>query len=80
MERSVFLKEYQGRFYGVVPYFVAKFFAELPLCVFFPFLLQALTYYGVGLNSEFVRFLQNRKNILTLTISLDLYAYWIGRQ
>jgi len=36
-ERAVFLKEYGGRFYGIIPYFVTKFFAELPLCLFFPF-------------------------------------------
>lgn len=78
MERHVFLKEYGGRFYGVVAYFTAKFFAELPLCVFFPGLLQVLIYYGVGLNSEFIRFLQNILICMMVGLAGNSFGLLVG--
>ena len=57
-ERAVLLKEYSGRFYGIVPYYVTKLLAELPFAFFGPVLFISLCYYGINMNNDFVRFLE----------------------
>ena len=52
------MKEYSGRFYGIVPYYFTKFFAEIPFAIIFPALLVTIMYWGTNLNNEFVRFLE----------------------
>ncbi|KAI8846237.1 ABC-2 type transporter-domain-containing protein [Chytridium lagenaria] len=50
-EKAVFLREHSAGYYRVTPYFIAKFFAELPLYVLFPCIQTIIVYFMVGLQS-----------------------------
>lgn len=52
-ERPVFLKEVNNNFYSPAPYFFAKIFAELPMSVITPFLFGSISYFAIGLNTNF---------------------------
>jgi len=56
-ERDVFLKEYSGRVYGVVPYFVAKNIPEIPFQLIFLILFSVIAYHGTGLRESGEHFL-----------------------
>ena len=58
IEREVLQKEYTGRFYGIVPYYITKTIAEIPFAFFFPALLVAIVYWGINMNNDFVRFIE----------------------
>ncbi len=51
-ERQNFLREYAGKMYGVVPYFLAKNIVETVPIVFFLCLYGAIVYFIVGLRNE----------------------------
>lgn len=50
-EKQIVQKERKRGMYGVVPYFLAKLFAEIPLSSFFPCLFGTITYTLCGLNN-----------------------------
>ena len=59
-EKMVVKKERQRGSYGILPYFLAKMLAEIPLSSFFPCLFGVITYTMCGLNDapgKFVNFL-----------------------
>lgn len=46
-ERPLFLREYAGRFYGVVPYYLAKDIIEMPITLILPLIFSCF-YFGMG--------------------------------
>jgi ABC-type multidrug transport system permease subunit len=46
-ERPLFLREYAGRLYGVIPYYLGKDIVELPITIMLP-LIFSLFYFGMG--------------------------------
>jgi len=50
-QRPVFLKHLNQNFYGVVPYYCATVLMDLPLCILEAFILSAIPYHWVGLQS-----------------------------
>jgi len=57
MERDVFLWEYGDKSYGILPYFFTKTFIEIPFMFIFPILFAVLTYFAIGFEADFVKFL-----------------------
>lgn len=55
-ERAVFLREYSNKTYGVLPYYFAKIFVELPFLLLVPVMFASIVYFGVGLTAEFGKF------------------------
>ena len=55
-EREIFLREYSNRTYGVLSYFLAKNFVELPFLAIMPVIFSAITYFGVGLTEDIEKF------------------------
>ena len=49
-ERPVFLREQANKMYGVLPYFIAKILAELPVFIIVPLIFNAITYFSIGYN------------------------------
>ena len=49
-ERPVFLREQANKMYNVLPYYVAKMLAELPVFVAVPLIFNAVTYFMIGFN------------------------------
>ncbi|CAG0919856.1 unnamed protein product, partial [Notodromas monacha] len=56
-ELPIFLREHFNGMYRVDVYFLSKMLAELPLFILYPTLFTVITYYMIGLNPEFIRFL-----------------------
>lgn len=52
MERGVFLREYAGRLYGVVPYYLSKNVVETPITLFVTFLFGVIVYHLAGLRAD----------------------------
>ena len=52
VQKAVFIREYFGRRYGVVPYFCSYVFAGMPVEIIYSVGLYAATYYVIGLNPE----------------------------
>ena len=50
----VFVKEYKSRYYGVLPYYLAKSLIEIPFSLIFPVVFACIVYYISGFNSETV--------------------------
>jgi hypothetical protein len=49
-ERLVFLKEVNGKLYGVTSYFLGKTFPEMVAIVIIPILMAIIAYWMIGLN------------------------------
>jgi ABC-type multidrug transport system ATPase subunit len=52
VERAVFLREYAGNLYGVLPYFLGKSLVETPVGLITGVIYSAICYYIVGLRPE----------------------------
>lgn len=57
MELPIFLREHFNGMYRTDVYFLSKTLAEVPLYILFPFGFISITYYMVGFNPDFDRFL-----------------------
>lgn len=69
MQRAVFLKEYSGRFYSTLPYYMSKVIVELPLTIFFPVLWTCIIYYIVNYNTPFLALVK-----MCIVAALTAYA------
>jgi len=56
VERAVFLREYAGNLYGVLPYFLGKSLVETPVGLILGIVYAAICYYIVGLRSDVENF------------------------
>ena len=54
IQRAAFLKEYSGRFYSTLPYYMSKVMVELPLSILFPIIWTCAIYYIVNYHHPFV--------------------------
>lgn len=52
-ERPIFLREIGNHMYSVGPYFLGRFFAELPSCIIIPSVYGTIIYFVVGLDLTF---------------------------
>lgn len=52
VERPLFLKDYKEKLYGVVPYYLSKLVAELPVVFLFTFFYSVISYFATDLNVE----------------------------
>ncbi|KAJ2663369.1 hypothetical protein IW148_002499 [Coemansia sp. RSA 1199] len=55
-ERLVFLREWQGGYYGLPAYFVSKNMIELPIQMLVPIIYASISYWLLGLRSDGVKF------------------------
>lgn len=53
-ERPIFLREIGNNMYSVGPYFLGRFFAEIPGCIIVPALFGSVIYFMVGLATNLV--------------------------
>eukprot|EP00357_Protocruzia_adherens_P032801 CAMPEP_0114988930 /NCGR_PEP_ID=MMETSP0216-20121206/9897_1 /TAXON_ID=223996 /ORGANISM="Protocruzia adherens, Strain Boccale" /LENGTH=607 /DNA_ID=CAMNT_0002351815 /DNA_START=171 /DNA_END=1994 /DNA_ORIENTATION=- len=77
-ERDVFLKEYSGRLYGVVPYFLAKNIPEIPFQIIFPTLFSIIGYHGCGLRDSGEHFLWFILIVLLTSLSGISFGFMIS--
>jgi ABC-type multidrug transport system ATPase subunit len=52
VERPIMIKDYKENLYGVTPYYLSKFVAELPIVFLFSFFYSIITYFATDLNLE----------------------------
>jgi ABC-type multidrug transport system permease subunit len=52
-EREVFIREYANHTYGVISYYLAKTFIELPFLGLMTILYSTVLYFGVGFDTSF---------------------------
>jgi len=52
IERAVFLREENSKFYNVTAYFIAKTLVELPILTITPIISVLIAYWMVGLNDD----------------------------
>ncbi|KAJ2180187.1 hypothetical protein GGF45_002084 [Coemansia sp. RSA 551] len=55
-ERLVFLREWQGGYYGLPAYFVSKNLVEVPIQILMPIIYASISYWLLGLRSDGVKF------------------------
>lgn len=53
IERPIFLREQANQLYSVTPYYISKLLIDLPLMLFTPALIMAITYYPIGFFRNF---------------------------
>lgn len=53
-ERPVFLREQANKMYGVIPYYLAKLFSDVPGFLIVPTAFVAITYFAIGLTGDTV--------------------------
>lgn len=56
-EKPVFLKEYLNKTYGLLSYAISKDVVEIPFDVFYVFLFSIITYFAIGLEATFEKFM-----------------------
>ena len=66
-ELPVFLREHFNGMYRVDVYFLCKMLAEMPIFAALPVIFTCITYYMVGLNPSFLRFLGT--NIIVVLVA-----------
>ena len=64
-EKQVLVKEYRNQTYGVVPYYFARMWIELPFTIFLGLMFWLINYFSVGLDEDFSKF-----SLFVLTLSL----------
>jgi len=57
LERNAVAHEHSNNTYSLFSYYFSKFFAELPFQIMFPTVFTVITYWVVGLDTEFQKFL-----------------------
>jgi ABC-type multidrug transport system ATPase subunit/ABC-type multidrug transport system permease subunit len=73
MERAVVMREKASRTYAIGPYFLAKFFADLPINILLPLISQTLLFWMVGFADSFVVYAYHIVfSILTLLVAYSL--------
>jgi len=78
MEREVFLWEYGDRSYGIIPYYLSKTFIEIPFMFIFPFIFSAITYFAIGYEVDFLRFLFFSFSLCMIVICASSYGMMIS--
>jgi ABC-type multidrug transport system ATPase subunit len=78
LQRAVFLKEYSGRFYEVLPYYLSKILVEIPFALVFPIIFTCIIYYIVGFNPEFVRLVKQNVVAVILVFCSQMLGVLIG--
>ena len=71
-------KERQSRSYRLLPYFLSKQFAELPLVTFNPAIFTVIVYWTTGLLPDFGRFIAHLLVVLLGTLSAQSFGYLFG--
>lgn len=73
IEKTVFVREYRGRYYGLPGYFLSKTVVEMPFNILFPFLTSIIIYFMVGLQMTATNFfIFGTIMVLCSTIGLSL--------
>lgn len=79
IERAVFVKEYQAKYYYILPYYLSKSLIEVPFSLIFPMLFTVLTYFLVGFNTDSIeRFFQQMLVSVLLTLASTALGINIG--
>jgi len=67
LERNSVEHEHSNNTYSLLSYFVSSFFAEFPFQIMFPLIFSLITYWIVGLDTEFQKFLIFLATIIFIT-------------
>ena len=78
MELPLFLREHNNGMYRTDVYFLTKQIAELPIFLLLPFLLISISYFLIGLDPNFERFLVTVGILELLTQSVISFGYFIS--
>ena len=77
-ERPVFLREQANKMYGVLPYFIAKILAELPVFIIVPLIFNAITYFSIGYNRIVEQFFMFQAAYTLNTLCAISFGYLIS--
>jgi ATP-binding cassette, subfamily G (WHITE), eye pigment precursor transporter len=78
VERPVFLREYAGKMYGVMSYFISKSVIEIPFQLIFPFILAVCVYFAVGMTADAGRFFIFAAVLILDVLSATSLGFFIG--
>jgi len=78
MELPLFLREHHNGMYRTDVYFLTKQIAELPVFLLLPLVLISISYFLIGLDPNFERFLVTVGILELLTQSVISYGYFIS--
>ena len=71
-------KERQSRSYRLLPYFLSKQFAELPLVIFNPAVFTIIVYWTSDLLPDFGRFMAFLIVVLLSSLTAQSFGYFFG--
>eukprot|EP00005_Dracoamoeba_jomungandri_P007043 CAMPEP_0174274676 /NCGR_PEP_ID=MMETSP0439-20130205/58844_1 /TAXON_ID=0 /ORGANISM="Stereomyxa ramosa, Strain Chinc5" /LENGTH=696 /DNA_ID=CAMNT_0015366603 /DNA_START=54 /DNA_END=2144 /DNA_ORIENTATION=- len=57
LDKAIFIREHSSGMYSSLPYYLAKSITDIPFQIFFPFLFGTITYWMIGYQGEFVKYL-----------------------
>lgn len=78
LERACFLKEYSGRFYSTLPYFISKVVLEIPLAILFPIIWTCGIYYIANYHHPFVNLVKMCLVAVLMTFTSQSLGIAIG--
>ncbi|KAJ2156679.1 hypothetical protein GGF46_005025 [Coemansia sp. RSA 552] len=77
-ERLVFLREWQGGYYGLPAYFISKNLIELPIQVILPVIYSVTSYWLLGLRQDGARFLLYTATCIVLNMCGFSFGLLLG--
>jgi ATP-binding cassette, subfamily G (WHITE), member 2 len=77
-ERSLFLREYASKTYGVIPYYLSKTLIDIPFLVLIPLLYAQIVYYGVGITITLEKVLVFNFALVCLVFANTSFGFFIG--
>lgn len=78
LQRAVFLKEYSGRFYSTLPYFMSKVMIEIPVAIIYPVIWTCIIYYIINYTHPFVNLVKMCVVAILLTFTSQSLGLAIG--
>ena len=77
-EKRILEKEYHSQTYGVIPYYCAKMWIELPFTILYGIMFSLINYFGVGLDESFDKFSLFIFGITLLVLSSTALGVAVG--
>eukprot|EP00733_Pompholyxophrys_punicea_P001147 Pompholyxophrys_punicea_v1_NODE_506_length_1821_cov_8.150623.p1 type:complete len:441 gc:universal NODE_506_length_1821_cov_8.150623:390-1712(+) len=77
-ERMLFMREYDNNMYSVVSYYSGKVLTEFPFQIIFPVVFSSVSYYMVGFNPLFSKFLLQIVALFFVTLCGNAMGMLVG--
>ena len=77
-ERPVFLREYANKMYSVLPYYLAKILADMPVFMIVPLVYIAICYFAIGFEADAAQFFKFVLNLQFTALCAISYGYLVS--